>query len=261
MKALQRVGLRPRGRGLWAAVALAALAAGVVVPRVAEAAKVKGLLANFRYLENAVWKDALDPKKRGFSFREPVPTVRADLRKLFPHIPKEVCVAAIAGEKQKAPKPILIRIGGGRTTPVTLVVPPGTQLQFLNTDPFKHRLYGVDVQSFQPGDTARGATRDWTVPAAGRFEIRDKLAPSLRFYVVAEPNVVQSVYPNLKGEFQFGNLPDGEYTLQAYFGGDKVGPAKPVKVEGGDLDLSKEPIKVAPDPKKDDKKPEEKKAN
>ena len=63
--------------------------------------------------------------------------------------------------------------------PVTIVVPPGTTLQFKNTDPFKHRLYGKGISTFPPGETGPGAHRDWTVPAPGTYEIRDQLAPSL----------------------------------------------------------------------------------
>lgn len=254
-------GPRKRRRALRSLLGGVAIAGLLGFSGTASATKVKGLLQNFRLLENPVWKEAQQPKKRGYSFREPSPTVRAEYRKLYPHIPKELCVAALATEPQKPQKPILIRVGGGRTTPVTLVVTPGTQLQFLNTDPFKHRLYGVGIGTFNAADTIRGATRDWTVPQAGTFEVRDELAPSLRFWVIAEPNLVQAVYPNMKGEFQL-NLPDqGEYTLQAFFAGQKVGAARQITAEGRDLDLLKEPFKVAPDEKKEGSASSEKKAN
>jgi len=90
----------------------------------ADAAHVKGRLDGFRLLRNPVWAEAKDSSNHGFSFREPVPTVRAEFRRPFPHIPKELCVALIAATPQAAPKPILVRVGGGRTTPVTIVVPP-----------------------------------------------------------------------------------------------------------------------------------------
>lgn len=224
---------------------------------VAEAAKVKGKVAGFRGLLNPVWDEARDPKKRGYSFREIVPTVKPEFRQLFPHIPKELCIVALADQKQAPQKTaILIRVGGGRTTPVTIVVPPGQQLQFHNTDPFKHRLYGVGVPTFQPGDTIKGARRDWTAAQAGSFEIRDEAAPSLRMWVIAEPNVAGIAYPNLKGEFALSVPADGRYTVQAYFAGKKVGPAVTVEVKGGDVDL-KEPIKVA-DEKKAEKKADDK---
>lgn len=241
--------LRARSFALGLAIAALGLSAS------AGAAKIKGRVANFQNLLNPVWAEAKDPKKHGYSFREPVPTVRADFRRLFPHIPKELCIAALASEPQKPPKtPILIRVGGGRTTPVTIVVPPGTQLQFKNTDPFKHRLYGVKIPTFQPGDTIKGATRDWTVPAPGSYEIRDELAPSLRFWVIAEPNVAAIAYPSLKGDFLLTLEEDGEYQLQAFFSGKKVGEPQTVSVKGRDVDVTRTPLKVAQDKKKEDDK-------
>lgn len=226
---------------------------------VADAAKVKGKVAGFRGLVNPVWDEARDPKKRGYSFREIVPTVRPEFRQLFPHIPKELCIVALAEEKQAPQKTaILIRVGGGRTTPVTIVVPPGQQLQFHNTDPFKHRLYGVSVPTFQPGDTIKGARRDWTVTSPGSFEIRDESAPSLRMWVIAEANVAGIAYPNLKGEFSLSVPADGKYTIQAYFAGKKVGPGVAVEVKGGDMEL-KDVIKVAEEKKKE-QKPDDKDA-
>lgn len=234
-----------RLRAVCAALALLGVA------HVAAASKVKGKVAGWQNLLNPVWNEAKDPKKHGYSFREPVPTVRADMRRLFPHVPKELCVAALAATPQPPPKiPVLIRVGGGRTTPVTIVVPPGTQLQFKNTDPFKHRLYAVGVKEFAPSDTIKGNVRAWTVPKAGSYEIRDELAPSLRFWVIAEPNVAGIAYPSLKGDFLLTVEGEGPHTLQAYFSGKKVGPAKPVEVGARDLDVSREPLKVAEEKKK-----------
>jgi len=226
------------------------LTALVAAASVAEAAKIKGRIENWRLLTNPVWAEARDPKNHGFSFREPVPTVRAEFRKLYPHVPKELCIAAIAAEKQKPPTPILIRVGGGRTTPVTIVVPPGTQLSFKNTDPFKHRLYGVGITAFAPSDTVRGDARQWSVPGPGVFEIRDELAPSLRMWVVGEVNVAAIAYPSLKGDFVLSAPVAGEYTIVAYFAGKKVGSPKTIRVEARDLDISKDAIRVADEAKK-----------
>ena len=240
---------------LWALVFLAALTA---LPSSAAAAKIKGKLTNFMYLVNPVWEDARDPKKRGYSFREIVPTVPAKYRKLFPHIPKEICVAALSASKQPADKkPVLIRVGGGRTTPVTIVVAPGTRLRFKNTDPFTHRLYGVGQTTFPANDTIKGATRDWQVPKAGSFEIRDELAPSLRMWIVAEPNVAAIAYPSMKGEFMLSLPDDGDFMVQAYFSGKKVGSAVPVTLQGRDVNMTKSPIKVAAPPKAKKKKDED----
>jgi hypothetical protein len=216
----------------------------LLVPASADAARITGRIDGFRNLLNPVWADARDPKQHGYSFREPVPTVRAEFRRLFPHIPKEICVAAIAAGPQKAGGAVEIRVGGGRTTPVTIVVAPGTLLRFQNTDAFRHRLYGVDIKTFQPADTPRGGKREWTVTEPGIFEIRDELAPSLRTWIVGDPNVAAIVYPSLKGDFSLTVAEPGDYTVQAFFAGKKVGPAVPVTVAAADVDISRSPLKV-----------------
>lgn len=206
---------------------------------------MRGRLEGYRLLQNPVWAEARDPKHHGYSFREPVATVRAEFRRLYPHIPKEVCVAALAATPQKAsPTAVLVRVGGGRTTPVTMVVAPGTKLSFKNTDPFKHRLYIVDLKTFGASDTLPGGSREWTVPEAGTFEIRDEAAPSLRMWVVAEPTVAGIAYPSLKGEFSVPLEGAGEYRLQAFFSGKKVGPEVPVTLKEADVDVSRTPLRL-----------------
>jgi hypothetical protein len=219
----------------------------------ASAERISGKLANFQHLRNPVWAEAKEPKKHGYTFRELVPTVPSEYRKLFPHIPKEVCVAAFAAGNQPPKPAVLISVGGGRTTPVTIVVPPKTKLTFKNTDPFTHRLYAVGLKTFAANDTARGAEREWSPPEAGVYEIRDELAPSLRMWVVAEPKVHAIAYPSMKGEFSLKVDEPGDYTIQAFFAGKKVGPALPVTVDGKDVTL-RGPIKVAEPPAKEKKK-------
>jgi hypothetical protein len=229
----------------WATALVAALTITLVLTAAdVRAARVKGVVKGYTTLENPVWSEAKDPTRHLFSFREPVPTVRAEFRKLFPHIPKELCIAALSAEKQPAQKPMLIRVGGGRTTPVTVVATPGTQLQFQNTDPFTHRLYGVNIPTFSASDTVKGGTRSWSVPGPGTYEIRDEAAPSLRMWVIGEAQVAAVAYPSLKGEFALTLDVPGDYRVQAYFAGKKVGPERPIKVEGRDIDLSKLPLDV-----------------
>ncbi len=223
---------------------LCTLSTAVLVPSVAWAEKILGSVTGYEYLENPVWKEAKDPKNKGYSFREMVPTVPAKYRKLYPHIPKELCLAALAKDDQKPQPATLVRVGGGRTTPVTIVVTPGTKLVFQNTDPFKHRLYIKGDTNFQPNDTERGGKREWTATKAGTYEVRDELAPSLRMWIVAEPKVAAISYPSMKGEFHLNVVESGEYQVQAFFAGEKVGDPSPVMLEGRDVKLPK-PIVVA----------------
>lgn len=200
------------------------------------------------HLLNPVWTEARKPESHTYTFREPSPTVRPELRRLFPYIPKEICVALIATDAQPAGQVREVSVGGGRTTPVTLVATPGTRLKFKNTDPFEHRLYGVGINDFGAAGTKPGGERIWTVPKkAGVYEIRDELVPSLRMWVVAEPNVASVGYPKLDGTFSVDVDAPGEYRVQAYFAGKPVGNALAVNVTNpaATLDLSRAPLIVA----------------
>ena len=228
--------------GVFAGLAIGALV--LLGSSTAQAERISGQLSGFEFLRNPVWAEAKDPSKHGYTFRELVPTVPAKFRQLFPHIPKEVCIAALGSEVASPSPAVLIRVGGGRTTPVTIVVPPRTKLTFRNTDPFTHRLYAVGLKTFAANDTARGAEREWSVPEAGTYEIRDELAPSLRMFVIAQPKVAAIAYPAMDGRFALTVKEPGEYQVQAYFAGKPVGPAVPVTVEGKD-EVIKAPITVA----------------
>jgi len=238
---------RSPSKAFWSAIsvqrhplrALAALCLGLSVPAVAFGGQVKGKLLGIEKLLNPVWHEAKDVGSHRFSWREPSPTVRAEFRNLYAYAPKEVCLAALASSAQQPPAlPLLITVGGGRTTPVTVVVAPGTRLHFENRDPFAHKLYGVGQTTFPPGETAALGARDWTAPGPGRYEIRDELSPSVRSWVVVEPNVAAIAYPTVQGIFLIPQLSPGEYTLKVFFAGNPVGTPKTFTLAGAVVDLA-----------------------
>jgi plastocyanin len=227
-------------------VGLAVLAATIGVSLGGAATPVKGKLTNFMKLLNPVWVELKDPEARTYTFREPSPTVKAEFRKLYPYLPKEVCVTLIGTQDQPKMKNVEVKIGGGRTTPVTLVVTPGTQITFKNTDPFPHRLYAVNLPAFSAGDTKAGGDRTWTAPAEGVFEIRDELTPSLRTWVVVNSKVAAFGYPDLSGDFNVDLPVLGEFKVQVYFAGAVVGTSALMNITNLNLpvDLTRAPIKV-----------------
>ncbi|HKQ68623.1 MAG TPA: hypothetical protein VJT73_04755 [Polyangiaceae bacterium] len=236
---------------LFRKIALAGV--GLAIPGIALAAQVKGKLLGLEKLLNPVWAEAKDVGSHRFSWREPSPTVRSEFRNLFAYAPKEVCVAAIASSSQQPPAlPLLITVGGGRTTPVTVVVTPGTRLHFENRDPFPHKLYGVGQSTFPPGEMAGMAARDWTAPGPGKYEIRDALSPSIRSWVVVEPNVAAIAYPSTQGVFLIPQLAPGEYTMKAYFGGAPVGSPRSFVMSGANVDISIPVVEGAVDKNKAD---------
>lgn len=218
------------------------------------AGSVRGKLTGFVHLRNPVWAEARSADSHSYTFREPSPTVKPELRQLFPYIPKELCVALLGASNGPKFPPEIVQVGGGWTSPVTLVVTPGTEIRFKNTDPFVHRLYGINVSTLNAGDTKAGGERIWTVPEAGTYEIRDELVPSLRMWIVADPKVVRRAFPEMSGAFNMNVDVPGEYTLQVYFAGKPIGAPVPVALANPNVvvDLSASPIVVAKPPQKSD---------
>jgi plastocyanin len=227
-----RMGRRRRHVAALLMVLAIPLAATVAAGAVGGPVTVKGKTVGVAKLLNPVWNEAKDPELHRFTFREPSATVRADVRTLTAYLPKELCVAALVPGDGKALKlPLRVVIAGGRTTPVTLVVAPGQQIQFENQDPFGHKLYvvGADSKGFAPTETGSTKSRTWTPPGPGKYEIRDQMAPSVRSWIVVEPHVVNVGYPDRKGDFQIDRDP-GAYTLRGYFDGEPVGAELPIVV-------------------------------
>ena len=135
-------------------------------------------------------------------------------------------------------------VTGGRVFPTTIVVSPGTPLAFKNSDPFKHRLYVVGNQSFKADDIGPGQVRSWSATGPGKYEIRDELFPSVRTYVIVDPQVVQVAYPGRDGAVGL-TLPAGEYVLKAFFQGKQVGKPVPVNAKDKSTLELKEPLSVA----------------
>lgn len=196
----------------------------LAVPSVAYAASVtaKGKIVGAEKLLNPVWNEAKDPASHRYTFREPSPTVRADVYALTAAVQKEVAIVVLGNKGTPQKVPVTVSIAGGRTTPVTIVVPEGQQIQFENKDPFPHKIYDMGGKGLNAVETPPAKSRAWTPPGPGKYEIRDQLSPSIRSWVVVEPKAMSSVYPDRKGEFVLEVEP-GPYKLRAYFNGEPVG--------------------------------------
>ncbi len=201
------------------AIALALL----TLPGVAFAAvTAKGKLSGADKLLNPVWNEAKDPNARRYTFREPSPTVRPDVRTLTGHLPKELAIVVLGDKGTPSKVPVTVSIAGGRTSPVTIVVPEGQQINFENKDPFPHKIYDTGGKGLGAVETAPAKSRSWTPPAPGKYEIRDQFAPSVRSWVVVEPRAIASTYPDRKGDFAI-ELEPGPHKLRGYFNGEPVG--------------------------------------
>jgi plastocyanin len=252
-----------RRRAILLALLLVPAAAGTIVYATAQAQEpdvkvtVKGKVQGGNMLFNPVWIEAATPANNRYTFRQPSTTVGSGAKKLSAYLPKELAVVALGAGAAAGSSPTQVHVSGGRTSPSTIVIPEGQNVQFINDDPFPHQLY--DTEGVKDGlgkeATKPGGQRVWKPPAVGVYEIRDELFPSVRSWVVVEPKAFAVGKINFKGEFVVPGLKPGEYELQGYHAGKKVGD--PLKIEvrpAPETQESREPLVVGKkaDKKKDD---------
>lgn len=219
--------MRTRAALPWFAVLTALSLLSVTWTGRASSPNVKGKISGQDKLVPDVYAEAAKPEARRWTWREPSPSVAAQFLTLAANPSRDVCIAATTSGSAGPQEAIRMTVTGGRVYPTTIVVSPGTPLAFKNFDPFKHRLYVVGNPNFKAEDMGPNQVRSWSSPSPGRYEIRDELFPSVRTYVIVDPQVVQVAYPGRDGAFGL-SLPSGEYVLKAFFGGKQVG--KPMSV-------------------------------
>jgi hypothetical protein len=206
---------------------------------------VKGKITGQDKLVPEVYAEAAKPESRRWTWREPSPSVASQFRTLSANPSRDLCIAATTSGNAGPQEAIRMTVTGGRVYPTTIVVSPGTPLAFKNFDPFKHRLYVVGNPSFKAEDLGANQTRSWSASSAGKYEVRDELFPSVRTFVIVDPQVVQVAYPGRDGAFGL-SLPAGEYVLKAFFGGKQVGKPIPVNAKDRATVELKDPMHVAP---------------
>jgi len=245
--------------GLLVMVVEAGTARGAPTSNGAAGANVRGRLSGYERLVPEVYADAAKPESRRWTWREPSPSTGLAHRKLSASLSRDVCVVASLASAPAAgtgaavaADTVPLVVTGGRVVPTTVVVPPGTSLTFRNADPFKHRLYVVGGNTFRADDINPNQTRAWAPPGPGRYEICDELSPTVRTYIIAEPQVVDITYPSRDGSFSFA-LGPGEYVLRPFFGGKLVGKPQTITVKDRGVVELREPLLVVPSDGKDEK--------
>ncbi len=233
---MNKIGRSPPAQGRYWMVAI-----GLVgIATTALAGQVRGKIAGAEKLLPEVYVE-IAKGEHHYTWREPSPTVKPEFRALSANPSRDICIAAISSGTAQPHEPIQITVTGGHTIPTTIAVAPQTKLVFVNHDPFPHRLYMVGSDTFKEADTTPGGSREWTAPSVGRYEVRDKLAPTLRFFAVVDPGVVEVVYPGHNGTFAFRDISSGDYFLKAFFNGKQVGHPVQAVVTHGNVEL-KEPL-------------------
>jgi hypothetical protein len=212
-------------------------------------ATVRGKLIGWDKLLPQVYAEAAKNDSHHYTWREPSPTVRQEFRKLSANVSRDVCIAAFNGTSPQPHEPLSVKVTGGRLTPATIVLSPGSRLSFRNVDPFPHMLYEANNDKWAPNATASGSAREWAASAAGVHEIRDQLFPSILMYVIVDSAAVEFAFPDREGAFSMV-LPAGEYSFKAFFDGKQVGKEL-IGVRVGDRGIVelREPMAVGGDSK------------
>ena len=230
------------------AVAATALASAPSLAGNAGPAAVKGKIVGWEKLLPQVYQDASKVDSHRYTWREPSPTVKADFRKLSANVSRDVCVAAFLPGNAAPHDGKIVNVTGGRVSPSTIVVSPGSRIVFKNVDPFPHILYEEGNASWAANPTAPGSQRDYAAGGPGVHEVRDQLFPSVVMHIVVDANATEFAFPDHDGNFTM-SLPAGEYSLKVFFDGKLV--SKPLdNLHVGEKAVEvKDPIAVGGDTK------------
>lgn len=185
-------------------------------------ANLRGRVSGWDKLLPAMYVEASKPEAHRYTWREPSPTVKQDFRRLSANASRDVCVVALGAGAASAHEPQAVKVTGGRISPATIVLSPGSRLSFRNADPFPHELYEAGNAGWAANPTAPGSTREWAATAAGVHQIRDVSFPSVVMYIVVDERAVDFAYPDKEGQFVL-NVPPGDYAVRAFFDGKPVG--------------------------------------
>jgi hypothetical protein len=210
---------------------------------------VHGKVIGWEKLVSQTYVDATRSDAHGYTWREPSPTVRQEFRKLTANVSRDVCIVALGPGAAQPHEPMMVRVTGGRATPSTVVLAPGSRLSFQNEDPFEHVLYEINNPAWGPNPTAPKSSREWMGTTPGRHVIRDQFFPSIEMYVVIEPSAVELAFPDHDGAFSM-TLPTGDFTLKAFFEGKQAGREMPSVHVIGDRGLElRDPLVLGGDSK------------
>ncbi|MCK9459765.1 MAG: hypothetical protein M0R80_09020 [Proteobacteria bacterium] len=220
----QEVAMFPRV--LISAVLLLSLAIGAR----AEAAKVVGKIAvTDQFRQALVDEDAKAPTavKPGY-WNEP-----NAVRNVEPPfvVPKTDLGIVLIREGAPPPKaePVEVDVRAGGLDKDVVVVRPGAAVKFRGVDPFDHELYVPGFDDFKPEKQSRGSFRTIEFAREGVYEVRCRLMPHFRGWIVVT-NATFVLSADGSGGFSQDGLAVGDYTLRVFFRGKWVHEQK-IKIE------------------------------
>ncbi|MCP4195552.1 MAG: hypothetical protein GY762_00230 [Proteobacteria bacterium] len=114
-----------------------------------------------------------------------------------------------------------VKVHAGAMERNVVVTRPGSTIRFRNVDPMDHELYCADMPSFEPERQSNGSFRPIRFESEGIFEVRCKLVPHFKGYVVVTKGI-QVIPVSGDGTFSLNNVSAGKYTLKVFFDGEWI---------------------------------------
>lgn len=197
----------------------------------ANATKLSGkivITAKFRDALAALEKQSDEGKMRGY-WNDP-----NGMKQVLPPLvdPSSDFAVVVYKKDAPAPKPDKIQtvnVLAGAMERNVVALRPGSRLKFVMMDPFDHELYSPGMDEFAPQKQAQRSFRPVDFKSEGIFEVRCKLMPHFKGWVVI---AAATQIPTMKkdGTFALDDLEEGSYTIKVFFGGKWI-KEKKFKVE------------------------------
>lgn len=106
-----------------------------------------------------------------------------------------------------------------RFVPDVLVVGPGTEVSFLNSDPLMHNVFGLGGRggdAFDLGTYPQGGTAGHVFRTEGVHTVLCHIHPEMVAYVIVVPDLEASTATDDDGSFVLNRLEAGRYRLAAW---------------------------------------------
>ena len=114
-------------------------------------------------------------------------------------------------------EPVLLDQRNLHFIPHTLVVLPGQEITFRNSDPLLHNVFSPDIlgEKFNLGTYPAGESRSYTFQRSGAHVILCHIHPEMAAYVFVIETRYHAVVDGM-GRFRIDGIPPGDYMLHAW---------------------------------------------
>lgn len=143
--------------------------------------------------------------------------------------------AAGAAVPPASDKPVIMDQKGLRFEPHVLVVQLGTTVDFLNSDKVQHNVFwpsisGDKKKTHNMGTWPQGQKKAFKFTDSGVVTLLCNVHPEMSGYIVVSPTPYFTE-TEADGDYTIANVPDGQYTINAWHEGKKL-QSKKITVSG-----------------------------